>query len=116
MCQQPRFRPFVHGETEHVITKRLELVNEPGLREILSRGPKYRMRPVQPFASDKVDPEAKDRIVEIMSAAVDAFQGRPRSCLQIRWPRVMRIPDDTDHRTPGGQLCGGARSRGRGRG
>ena len=42
--------------------------------------------------------------------------GRPRSCLQIRWPRVMRIPDDTDHRTPGGQLCGGARSRGRGRG
>ena len=30
--------------------------------------------------------------------------GRPRSCLQIRWPRVMRIPDDTDHRTPGGTV------------
>ena len=36
--------------------------------------------------------------------------GRPRSCLQIRWPRVMRIPDDTDHRTPGGS-CVAVRDR-----
>ena len=74
VCEQPRFLPFVHGETGHVISKRLELVSEPGLREILSRGPKYRMRPVQPFSSTEVNPSAKDRIVEMVGAALDSFQ------------------------------------------
>ena len=44
-CAESRFAPFRHPVSGHVVTKDLSIVDHPGLRSVLERGPTLRMRP-----------------------------------------------------------------------
>ena len=74
-CHRPQMQQFVHAGTGHVVTKDLRIVRDPALRELLSRGPNYRMRPVQPFAlsNQKTNDRAGAYVTEMVEAALDKF-------------------------------------------
>ena len=60
---------FVHADTGHVITKHLSIVRDDGLRAVLARGPKYRMRPVQRRAPSMANPTAADYVTHMVDGA-----------------------------------------------
>ena len=73
VCAQPHFRPFIHGSTGHVCTKDLSIVRCPELRELLRRGPNYRLRPVTSRPPRSGGREAADYVRGMVQAALEEF-------------------------------------------
>ena len=76
ICRQPRFAPFCHAQTGHVITKDLTLVENAELRELMSRGPGFRMRPVdawKPSSDDGKPVELWEYVVHMVECALEKY-------------------------------------------
>jgi hypothetical protein len=74
VCSQAHFSRFADPEHGHVVTKDLNVVQCPELRELLRRGPGYRMRPVTSWKpSEGTRDTPRNRVKFMIEYALDEF-------------------------------------------